>query len=67
MRRHDEYADAAKKAADAGKWALAEEMYLRAAQAIATSKLSADVKDRKLYDAAAKRCHRLATIQSGKP
>lgn len=65
-RPHYEYAKLAQDAERHGEWRRAEEQYLLAAQQLATSKLAQDTKDRKLYDAAAKRCRRLATIRAEK-
>lgn len=62
--RGDHYAlaEQAKKHEASDSWRDAEVLYLRTAQMLATSQLADDVKARKMYDAAAKRCRRLHVL-----
>lgn len=63
MKQAYDYAEKAKTADKASNWRDAERYYLLAAQALATSQLAADKKNRELYDRAAKRAHRLGQLE----
>lgn len=64
MTQRDGY-DLSKQAEEADKaqdYTRAEELWLKAAQTVATSSMRNDVKNRRMWDAAAKRSRRLAQL-----